>query len=650
MMKKNIYNLFIIGIVSLFSTASVVVKAEILPLDAFVMLPTIKQAATSIDGKKLAFLRASNKKGNYVIEVRSIDDLKKKPILLGAKRMEITGFTWLNSKKMAVTFRQNIQDGNKNYWASKLAIVNADGTGKWLVPFNKDQHANLSIISYLPDNDDEILIQYDINNNGTPDVISYNINTGRSKTVLRGNTKLSQGFIADAEGEIRAALGYNLADNSLDFYARIKGSSDWKLVKQIFAEERETYDFIAFSAENSNEIYINANLGKDKTGIYSYNLKSKKYSERLFGLEKVDTDGALFSNKAKNRGQLLGFRYTSKHPERFYTDEKEQALYKGIKDLFPSKYVRLASRSEDDNVIVVHTSAAKDPGTYYLLLNKNKLEKIGSKFPLLKPEHLSKVKYITYKARDGRKIPAYVTIPNAKGPHPAIVMPHGGPWTRDVVIYDEWSQLLAHHGYLVIQPQYRGSKGFGLDHWQAGDQKWGLAMQDDLDDAAQFLVKKGLADPKRLIMFGWSYGGYAAFVASMRDKNIYQCSIAGAGVSELKRIVATLLEDPFMRASAGPHYKGLSPIDTVEKVNIPILVIHGDIDGRVPVKHSRLFVKELKNLNKDHKYIELKGADHFSNRLYYHHKVEFYRGVSQPLTKSDYFNKTTFSGNDISPV
>lgn len=603
---------------------NVMAKDGTLPLDAFAMLPTIKQAGVSIDGKQLAFLRASNKKGDYVIEIRSTLDLAKKPVLLGSDRMEITGFSWLNTKKIAVTFRQNIQDGNKNYWASKFAIVNADGSGNWLVPFNKDRRANLSVISYLPDNDDEILIQYDINNNRIPDVVSYNINTGRSKTVLRGNTKLAQGFIADADGEIRAAVGYNLADNSLDFYARTKGDNDWQLIKQIFADDRESYDFIAFSSENSNEVYINANLGEDKTGIYSYNIKSKKYSERLFGLEKVDADGAMFSNKAKNRGELLGFRYTSKHPERFYTDEKEQALYDAVEALFPGKYVSLVSRSEDDNAIVIQTSAAKDPGTYYLLLNKNKLEKIGEKFPLLTPENLSKVKYITYKARDGRKIPAYVTIPNTKGPHPTIVMPHGGPWVRDVVIYDEWSQLLAHHGYLVIQPQYRGSKGFGLDHWKAGDAKWGLAMQDDLDDAAQFLVKKGLADPERLIMFGWSYGGFAAFSASMRDNNIYQCTVAGAGVSGLKRIVATLLEDRFMRASAGPHYKGLSPIDTVEKVNVPILVIHGDIDGRVPVEQSRLFVDQLEDLKKDHKYIELKGADHFSNTLYYHHKVEFY--------------------------
>lgn len=139
-----------------------------------------------------------------------------------------------------------------------------------------------------------------------------------------------------------------------------------------------------------------------------------------------------------------------------------------------------------------------------------------------------------------------------------------------------------------------------------------------------FLVEKGLADPKRLTMFGWSYGGYAAFAGSMRENNIYQCTIAGAGVSDLDRIGANINESRFGRILQGPTVKGVSPLDQVEKVNVPILVIHGDIDQRVPVEHSRLFVDELKKLNKDHKYVELEGADHFSNTLYYGHKVDFY--------------------------
>lgn len=626
-MKNKLKKIVLLGTLSLLALTKVYAaeqSAEKVDLDAFAMLPAITQASVSKDGKQLGFVRATSKEGEYVIEIRQTNQPNQKPVILGSDRMEITGFYWLNNQKVGVQFRQNIQDGNKNYWVDKFAIVNADGTGKWLVPFKKDRDASFSVLSVLRDEDDEILIEYDVNNNYYPDVLRFNIVTGRSKTILRGNSKRSGGFVPDRDGDIRAAFGFNPADNSRDLYARAKGDSEWKLVKQLFATDRENYDFIGFSTDNDDEIYVNANLGEDKTGIYLYNIKTGKYSERLFGIGKVDTDGIIVSGKKETRGKLLGFRYTTKHPVRYYTDEKEGELYNGIKSLFKGKYVSIRSRSADDNAIVIHTSADKDPGTYYLLKNKNKLEMIGEKFPLLKPKHLSKVKYISYKARDGRKIPAYVTIPKGKKPYPAVIMPHGGPWVRDVVVYDEWAQLLAHHGYLVIQPQYRGSTGFGLEHWKAADAQWGYTMQDDLDDGMQFLVKKGLANPDRLAMFGWSYGGYAAFAGSMRKDNIYQCTIAGAGVSHLTRIVATLLEDRYMREVAGPYYKGISPLDTVENVNVPILVIHGDIDQRVPVKQSRLFVDKLEDLNKDYKYIELDGADHFSNTLYYNHKTEFY--------------------------
>ncbi|WP_246840557.1 prolyl oligopeptidase family serine peptidase [Lacimicrobium sp. SS2-24] len=601
---------------------------QTLPLDAFAMLPAIQQVSVSRDGKQLAMLRATSKNGDYIIEVRKVDNLKGEPVRLGADRMEITGFQWLNNKKLGVGFRQNIQDGNKNYWVSKYAIVNADGKGDWLVPFRSDSQASFSLLSSLPGDEDEILLEYDINNNRIPDVIRFNIENGRSRTVLRGNTEISGGFIPDNQGEIRAAQGFNAADTTIDLYARASTEDDWVKVKSISPKKREVFDFLYFSKESPSKVYIKATLGEDKAGIYLYDIKTGEYSERLFGLKSVDASSVVLSSKEEDRGALLGFSFTTKHPDVYFTDPAEQALQESIEALFEDKFVRMVSRSEDDNVIVINTRSDKDPGTYYLLQDKQSLSKLGEVFPLIEPQHLSDVKYISYKAADGLKIPAYVTIPSkGEKPYPTVVMPHGGPWARDVVIYDEWSQLLAHHGYLVIQPQFRGSEGYGLNHWIAGDNEWGLKMQDDMDQGAQFLVEKGLADPKRLAMFGWSYGGYSAFVGSMRENNIYQCTIAGAGVSDLARINATLHDSIFLRELQRPTISGVSPLDQVEKVNVPIMVVHGDIDQRVPVEHSRLFVEELKEHNKDYKYVELEGADHFSNTLYYNHKTQFYSAM-----------------------
>jgi len=592
----------------------------ILPLDAFTMMPVIRSVSVSDDGKKIAILRATTKLGDYIIEIRDTNDLSKKPVTLGASKMMVSSVVWLNNEKLGVQFRQILKDGSRKYWVNEFAIVNANGKGKWLMPSKNKKLRGFTFLDRLPNNDREILVQTDVNKNWIPDVVRYNIETGRSVTVMRGNTKQQGSFVADHDGEVRAATGWNTNTQSLDLFARVKGDKEWQLVHQVSPKKREDYNFIGFSKENPNEVYINANLGEDKTGIYAYNIKTKQYSERLFGLKSVDADGIITSK----RGDFLGFRYTSKHPKRYLTDENEKALYDSLEPLFKGKFISIVSRSDDDNALVIRTQSSKDSGSYYLITNKSKLEKIGTRLPLLKEDNLADVKYISYKARDGRKIKAYLTKPNGKGPFPAIVLPHGGPWVRDTVIFDEWSQLLAANGYVVIQPNYRGSRGYGLDHWIAGDNNWGLTMQDDLDDAAMYLVNKGLTTKDKLAMFGWSYGGYAAFAASMRENNIYQCTVAGAGVSDLNRINATLNDNRFLKELQRPTITGVSPLSQVEKVNIPILVIHGDIDGRVPIVHSRKFVEKLIDLNKDHKYVELVDADHFSDTLFYDHKTKFY--------------------------
>jgi dipeptidyl aminopeptidase/acylaminoacyl peptidase len=601
---------------------------QVPPLDAFAMLPAMTQASLSFDGKKLAIIRATSIDGDYVVEIRSTADLSAEPVTLGASRMEVTGINWLNNEKILVNFRQNIQDGNSNYWVTKAAIVNADGKGDWRIPFPKENRANYTVMDVLPDDPNNILLTYDINDNRIPDVVKFNINNGSTKTVMRGNDKISGGFVADAEGEIRAGSGYDAASNTIKQYARLAGDDEWREIFSNSPENRENWEFLYFNAANPDEVYVNANLGNDTTGIYLYNIRTGEYSERLFGLESVDASSVMLSSKTADRGKLLGFTYTGKYLTRYFVDANEEALYQGIAALFTDKEISLVSRADDDNAIVIRTSSPKDPGSYFLLTDKKKLDFLGERYPLLKPEYLSDVKYVKYSARDGRKIPAYVTIPQGKAPFPAVVMPHGGPWARDESVFDDWAQLLASHGYIVIQPQYRGSIGYGLDHWKAGDKKWGLEMQDDNDDAAMYLVDKGLAKKDKLAIFGWSYGGYAAFAGSMRDNNIYQCSIAGAGVTDLSRINATLFgANRFGRIRQAPTVKGLSPIEFADKVNVPLLIVHGDIDQRVPVIQSRLFVDKMKELKKDFKYVELEGADHFSNTLYYRHKTEFYTAL-----------------------
>ena len=216
-------------------------------------------------------------------------------------------------------------------------------------------------------------------------------------------------------------------------------------------------------------------------------------------------------------------------------------------------------------------------------------------------------------------------------------MPHGGPFARDRsfpgLTYDEWSQMLANNGYLVIQPQFRGSTGFGLTLEQAayedGGQE-GHKMQDDKDDAAKYLIERGLADPDRMAMYGWSYGGYAALVAASREPQMYQCVIAGAAVAD-PTMQINYYRFQFYGAVRDRLFRlnetSVHPIDEVAKVNVPMLIVHGNVDQRVPVDHAKKYLEELDKHGKDYEYVELEGADHFSNFLLYRHKIKLYESM-----------------------
>jgi dipeptidyl aminopeptidase/acylaminoacyl peptidase len=595
--------------------------AETMPLDAFAMLSVMPQVSVSPDGEHLGVVRGTSKNGDYILEIYDTGNLKKKPVRIGADKMELRSFTWLNNDRLLVNFRI-LKDTPifGNYWRGKSAIVSANGKGDWLYLPEYGE-----VLDVMPYNEDEILVSADDNNNFQDDVVRFNVNTGRTVSVIRGTDEMG-GFFSDNKGRIRGAQGFDVPTGSIKFFARVKDGGSWIQIKTIKpdADARDNFNIIGFSTENDEELYVLANNGEDKAGIYLFNIVTGEYSERLFGLKSVDALGALFSRKPSEYGKLMGFVYATDTIKRYYLDPAEAALQKAIDDLFPGKVADVVSRSDDDNQIVISVSPDNGPGSYYLLSNKSKLDFLGQEMPLIEEGRLAEVSYVQVTARDGRTIPAYITKPKGQGPWPAIVNPHGGPWARDYGGYDEWAQLLAHHGYIVIQPQFRGSEGYGLDHWKAGDKEWGLKMQDDVDDAALYLVEQGLAERDKLAIFGWSYGGYSAFAGSMRENNIYQCSVAGAGVSDLNLINAGLHDNPFLRRLQRPTIDGVSPIDHVEDVNIPIFVVHGDYDRIVDVVHSRKFVDKLKQYGKDYKYTEIDKLDHQIPYFSYEHKKQYY--------------------------
>jgi dipeptidyl aminopeptidase/acylaminoacyl peptidase len=265
--------------------------------------------------------------------------------------------------------------------------------------------------------------------------------------------------------------------------------------------------------------------------------------------------------------------------------------------------------------VVFVVSGASRPPEHYLLRN-NKLTLLTKAFPGVDPAALGKTRLVYYKARDGLDIPAFVTTPNPElcgpAPWPAVVHPHGGPWSRDVMGFDGsmWVPLMASRCMAVLRPQFRGSQGWGRKLWKAGDAEWGQKMQDDKDDGAKWMVEQGIAQKGRMAMFGFSYGGYSAMAAAVRPDTPYKCAIAGAGVSDHKRIWARFYTNPFFRERQAPTVDGLNPVDHADKLRIPIMVYHGDRDQVVPLEQSDWYVSKAKSSKQPVVYREIADYAH----------------------------------------
>ncbi|MEM8682298.1 MAG: prolyl oligopeptidase family serine peptidase, partial [Pseudomonadota bacterium] len=381
-------------------------------------------------------------------------------------------------------------------------------------------------------------------------------------------------------------------------------------------------------------ILVGAQNGNDKRGLWSFNYTTQEFDELVYQRNDVDIWGVRRdSNDWQNPDKIVAVSYFKDRFHYEYFDEVEGALYDQLESVIPwAHQVSVSSRSRDGNTLVISNSGPRDPGTYYLI-HQGKVETIGSRQPLIDSEKLADVKYIQYKSRDGVMIPGFVHVPKGEGPHPLVVMPHGGPFVSEVVIYDEWAQMLANNGYMVLQPQYRGSQNYGLGFYKTAFIDGGTGghmMQDDKDDGALYLVEKGMADPDRIAMFGWSYGGYAALIAASRSPQIYQCVIAGAAVTDNNLQVNYYrfrLRGAQKLEQLGFWDDSISPIEEVDKVNVPMLMIHGSVDQRVPPEHAKRYLEALADGNKNHKYMWLEGADHFSNTLFYDHKIKLYNAM-----------------------
>ena len=611
--------------------------------EKFAMDRAMTSVAVSPDGKSLAAIQRFSKDGDKFLRIYDAADLAAKPVTLSADPMEIMGFFWPNNERLVVNFRQDVdvlEDiGVATRQVFRWASIDKAGE-KWTpLPARKlDRRSEFAkwvsnlqagaLLSQMKWDEDHILLVYDDDSDQVADAFKVNVATGKAQMVFRNGARLRLDAV-DSSGEPRLASLFDAGGSAIIYYARLKGQKEWLEIGRTtasadaFSKYFSTLGF--YNEEDPNEVWVLSNHDADTAGIFAYDIASGEFKERLFRHPKYDAIDVA-TKYVDGKGDVpLAFVHHGRRVGRYYFDAQEKALMDAIDAILPNTHNQITSRSRDDNAIVIEANGPQHPPTWYLLRDKSHLNELGKAWPALTEDMLSPVEWVSYKARDGMEIPALVTVPKGEGPFPAVVNPHGGPVARDYWGFDPWAQLLANRGYVVIQPQFRISEGFGRKHLEAGFGKWGLSQQDDIEDALKYLVERKLADPQRQAIFGWSYGGYAAFVGAARDPNPFQCAISGAGVADLPFFRARLADSGEMLEKVyRPSVDGLNALDMAESVDVPLLVIHGDKDERVPVAESRKFVAELKKHGKQYKYIELKDANHFFGTIFYRHWMQMF--------------------------
>ncbi|WP_370338623.1 alpha/beta hydrolase family protein [Parvularcula marina] len=613
---------------------------EVYPLEYWAAQTAVSNVRLSPDGSKLAMLVTPGLGVDPVIQIYNTNSLAEGPRRYNAASLKIENFTWISNDTIVVTFsgqvRERIRGFNQGTFRYTAATLDVE-EGK----FDRIGDNEGRIASSLPTEANKVILS--VPDRRVTDYYLADIDRGTERLILKGNEDVfSINF--DDLGNPRTANSVTLGGGPAIFQTlyRKPGERSWTVIHELSEESFEQFDVVGFY-DDPRYVYVLAHNGADKVSLWKFDTEQKQFMDRVYSRTDGDVIGIrVHSNRAANPDELVAASYLTADGRRdfeFFDTESaasEGALLDQLEAVIPNAYyLRIISRSSDGNTLLAYNIGPKDTGSYYLVKN-GQLQYISSGNPFVKSNNLSELEYVKYPSRHGDlTVPAWVTIPSVgKAPYPTIVLPHGGPFVQEVIDYDKWSQMLANQGYLVIQPQYRGSRGYGLSHYTAAflpRGEGGGKMQDDKDDGALYLASQGLSDPNRLAMFGWSYGGYAAVTAASRPADqIYQCAIAGASVPDTRQQV-NYYRDRLRGSSRVEQLRfwddSYNPIENPSGVNIPLLLIHGTSDQRTPLRGVRDYMKALDQAGSTYKYVELPKADHFFGTIGYDNELKAYSAM-----------------------
>lgn len=606
-----------------------------IPVETLFRKPEFSALSLSPDGKYIGALApVKNRMNLHVIEVATM-----KPVRVTTIDQDLNGYVWKTNDRLLFTMDKS---GNESLG---LYAVNRDGSGLATLAAPAESQIKegsnvirqTQILDLLKGRPDEILVEQNDRLETVTDVYVMNVRTGRKRRAVLNPGKVG-GWLTDHAGVVRIAVAVDGLKQTILY--RPNEKVEWSTLGE-FEYPSESWGPLAFDYDNRT-LFIGSNVGRDRMAVYRYDTETRQRGDLIYGHDLVDVAGvALYDYKKKP----LYIGYLADKPKRFFLDQEEAALQQMVDEALPDTFNTIIRARDNPNVALVAAGSDRHPGTYYFLdIANNKLRYLLSTREWIDPKQMADMKPISFTARDGLTLHGYLTLPvGSDGRNvPLIVSPHGGPQARDAWGFQSDVQFLANRGFAVLQVNFRGSTGYGLNFMKAGFREWGRKMQDDLTDGVKWAIAQGIAKPDAIGIYGGSYGGYATLAGLTFTPELYKFGINVVGVSDMTLLHKTmprtweLARAQFTVMIGDPRkdrdeMRQWSPVNHIDKLQAPLLMAYGERDPRVVLEHAEILERELKKHNKVYEHMVFSDEGHGFRR--YENQVKFYKAIDAFLAK-----------------
>lgn len=630
------------------ATASAQTAAPPVPVEAFFSRPDMSDVLLSPSGRYLAVLIPGPNDRNTLAVVDLVDNARSKALARYGDA-DIVDVHWVDDDWLVFRLDDYQTGGGRRDFAPGLISISRDGGSPRVLvkvrgnpfittaPVGVDRRLdyNHTLLSVPREGSREVIVgEISFTREGYIDNLRpkrLNVESGRTRSIDDADIQPVDHWKFNARGE--PLLAMHSDGGRVKVRWREPGAKAWTV---LLDADSLRMPWSPHSVDNNGTLYVTDSRGEGGTSV----LARYDFARRAPAAEPtVVTPGFDFQGSLVigADGRMLGVRAFTDAEVTVWLDPVFKALQEEVDRRLPERVNRITCRrcDADDRVALIESSSDLDPGTYLVMRGRSgELQLIGSRRKSIDPRRMAPVSFERIKARDGRMVPVWLTEPRRAAdapPPPAVVLVHGGPWSRGAGWY--WAalpQFLASRGYAVIEPEFRGSTGYGNEHFRAGWRQWGQAMQDDVTDAVRWAAANRRIDAQRVCIAGGSYGGYATLMGLVRDPDLYRCGAAWAAVSEPMRMLESswwwsddisdaarkhslpeMLGDPKADAAM---LKAISPLQQAARIKAPVLLVHGELDKRVPFVHAKEMREALRKNGQEPEWLVFPDETHGWNK------------------------------------